>query len=284
MFRSLTIAILGLAFACMPSHAAIVGKDDRAVRTAADDASFDFNLESAQGRIYCLPVSATAPPSIPSLSYLQQHFTQANAALVFDDETIIVSRHVFVEIDGTKGVDPNECYFEHIATGQLISIVQVAMAPYKRPVNSTSNDRTAYWSGDYALARLAQPVAGGVAIPRGDVRPAQLGQGTKVKVISNLAINPSAAMANNPYALTIAHCVVRGVFEGALASSDCSAGPGSSGAQVYSENAPRSFDGLVFGGNDAAPPGSGYKLGVLDTGIVMFTSLIFTLYDQLPRP
>ena len=263
---------------------ALVTAETRVRRNELNTSDFtQFSLESIQGRLWCLAEGKPARLNeFPSKQILRKNYLVQNATLAFDQKTLIVSRHMFLDEFGKASTGPENCFYEHISTGKIYRASKnISYLPV------TSDSGVDYVDGDAALIRLKEPVANGTPLT---VKNMHLGDSlpnrTPLTVVSNVAMN---APGGNIEGLTIANCSQRramlkyGTVTRAV-KTDCNTGKGSSGGQVYilEDGMPKLY-GLIATATVKAPEGSGYDDERLSTNIVRLDKEILALYARLPN-
>ncbi|MBX3020885.1 MAG: hypothetical protein KF799_04350 [Bdellovibrionales bacterium] len=253
---------------------AIIGKDDRKGRNS--DAS---NLEKAQGRAYC--VKKPFPKGIvPTLAQIDSvGAVVSNAVVAFEDDMIIVNRHKFIKPDGGSKAKLQNCYFEHIASGEIIPLVD---AEYTKQLPGKANSE----HQDYAIVRLKTKPKGAHAIPEDMIIVDNEDDLSKpVTIISNYATNLS-----NRNSLTMTTCKRYGRYglttgtASSIMATDCDTGDGSSGAQAYIEvnGRPKLF-GIISGDIKSIPEGGSFDPNKLSTAISTFDNTLFESYQRLKQ-
>ncbi|NJM09533.1 MAG: hypothetical protein HC883_01135, partial [Bdellovibrionaceae bacterium] len=132
--------------------------------------------------------------------------------MLFDEDIALVNRHLFVSKDGSRKAKVNNCYFEHVQSGEIIPVVDVEFRPY-RPDGVISS----FFDEDFALVRLAWKPSRGHAIPADLIEVDGIREsGEKLLIFSNYAGN----LKSTPEALTMTTCFTYGRFN--LKSGDLS--------------------------------------------------------------
>lgn len=264
---------------------ALVTKENRKVRNQQNTSQLSgLDLESVQGRFWCLQKGpAPKPNEIPSKAQLKKNYTVENATVVFDSGTVLTSRHSLLNEDGTPCVHPQNCFFEHIKSGQLFRATDQG----KKYLPLSAGDDPS--EDDVAILRLERAIPGVTPIKETDMlinSPKE--NGTAFTVVSNYARN---APGGNREALTITNCsqmnntATPNRVLSKIIQTDCNTGRGSSAAQVYVDDngSPKLF--AIATGEIVKPhvrEGTGYKLNTLSTLLVRFDSSLTDLYQSLP--
>lgn len=273
--RALLMTLILLASFC--ASAAVINSDDRRIR---DTVGAEFEpFEAAQGRLWCATY-AKIPRKTPTKSlFVGGGFGSENATLFLDKDLILVNRHAFMGPAAIANKQLNNCWFEHIQTGQIIPLTK--KVAYLAPTGDSFVEGSIR---DIAIARLKHEVSGGAPIEFKDLAinvPPDAGR--PMFVLSNYAADFEPRTA-----LTITTCQVRTLlsFHGQpifTVATDCDSGSGSSGAQAYihTPDGQLKLYGLITGEIKNSKNGSDYDPRNLSTLIVTFESYIMDLYHQV---
>jgi hypothetical protein len=255
------------------------------------------NLESAQGRLWCV-VGQPVPPAneVPNIDNFKHkyHLSSENAVLVFDSGTILVARHELSPNPQLGGETPNvkNCYFEHLQSGDLYRLVK---AKYKRRVIDKDVKFLNEVGGDLALAKLEKPVPGVTAVQQEDMNLDETApESPELSVISNITSrkNPVTQKIERDETPTIDHCnrieadncgaeTLQNVYQ-----TDCNTSKGSSNSEVWSED-PKTRSpklvGIISGGYTPKSmiDSTGYQSCVLSTVFVHLGPTLLELRDEL---
>lgn len=263
--------------------AAVIGLDERTERAHRN---LPVHIEAAQGRICCHhrgPTPAKNQP--PSKDHLRKNYAVANTFLAFEDDMAIVNRHTLVNARGKPWQKLENCFFEHIQSGELIPLVDSAFPPLEPGSNVEGTDQLSLKGrkNDMAVVRLSRKPTGGMAIREKDMHFGGLTDPSqRLKVISNYAKNRS-----NRESLTMTTCNPMGQYaaEGVpinVHPTDCDTGEGSSGAQVYIESpSGLKLTGIVTGERKDVPEGGQHDPKKLTTAIVTFNENLLESYRTL---
>lgn len=256
---------------------ALIESDNRALRNSGD---ISDEIEKSQGRIFCLN-KKYLKKGVPSKQYMNSHGRSiANATLAFQADMAIVSRHLFINEDGSNKIGARNCYLEHISSGAIVKIDDVEFPDYDPKKPETFNDQ------DFAVVKLSQAPLGGGFI-RGDniiidkdpelLRP--------IKVVSNYATNNSQGRGNEALTMTDCQRILQYSFSTGQPSNmygtDCDTGDGSSGAQAYLkvEDKLKMF-GIVSGDIKDLKDGGKFDPNALTTIVSGFDN---TLFDSVKK-
>lgn len=220
-------------------RAAIIGEDNRQPRTPSD---FGANVEAAQGRLWCHKRGPKPSGDRIAKSELStKRYEVSNATLAFEDGIAIVSRHSFVDEYGKMDTEFNDCFVEHIKSGEMIRIQDGVFPPMK-----TGN--TSFQYQDFAVVRLSSAPSGGIPIKQEDMAISSgITPNDRLKVVSNYATNNKNGKRDM---LTMTTCKSYGRYKMngvrvPVHGTDCDTGAGSSGAQVYVDRDGPKFAGIV---------------------------------------
>ncbi|MBX3020886.1 MAG: hypothetical protein KF799_04355 [Bdellovibrionales bacterium] len=258
---------------------AIIGEDNREIRKPGSSSG---DIEKAQGRVYCIDKPSNKKNTLPQISkadILKQKPIVANATIALENDVIILNRHIFIESDGRTIAKFENCYFEHIFSGQIIPLVDAEFPPLLASKHPRDRGHR-----DFAVARLKTKPKDSSAIPK-DMIVIDGGPdfSAPIKVISNYAMN-----TKNRESLTMTTCKRYGIYDlssGAQSTNigtDCDTGGGSSGAQAYIEvgGEPKLF-GIVSGELKKVPERGSFDPQKLSTSITMFDESLFESYQRL---
>lgn len=245
-------------------------------------------LEDTQGRIWCFSKSKLPPTNSPTESYAKKNwYSIANASLAFEGNIVLLNKHAFFDDHDKIETPPENCFFEHLATGEFIRGTKDLAYPFvretleHRDLNRTEND-VALWRIERAPSKPDLTVLREKDLLI-DWEPPYY---TPLIVVSNYAENAP----KDKFDKTVTNCFARHPMvdkHGFLAyefKSDCNTGKGSSGSLVFTDDGgPRKLVGMVRGESTRKKPGSGYDVDKLQTSIVRFQKNILDLYDQLKK-
>lgn len=266
-------------------QATLVTKDDRVKRTPYSLG----RLEESQGRIWCFQPKKLPPTNSPSASYvLKNWYSVANASLILENDIVLLNRHAFTDENAKFDVKPENCFFEHLATGEFIRGTKKLVYPFvrdnldRRDVNRTEND-VALWRLEHGPSKSDLRI-----LVKDDVL---LEHDPKyyepLTVVSNYAEN---LPPNQKLDSTITYCqAMHGISDkhGLTAyefKTDCNTGHGSSGSLVFTEvMGSRKLIGIIRGETTKTKPGSGYDVDKLHTSVLRFQQNFFDLYDELKK-
>ena len=161
--------------------AALVTKENREIRTKENTQEFadaGIDLEGIQGRFWCLKKNRPPirPNETPAKARFFKDYRWGNATVVFNDDVVLLNRHMFTDENGQTKSGSENCFFEHIASGSIIRASKnVEFPPHVWHDGKIENK--AY--DDTAVVKLAKFVP--------NVRPLQ---------IKDMAINVSTESAD----------------------------------------------------------------------------------------
>lgn len=168
---------------------ALVTKENRNPRKKADSKAFtSFSLESVQGRFWC-QVLGNPPPEgyLPTKSELTNNYNVENATVAFEDNVILLNRHMFLDPNGQTKAKPENCFFEHISSGKLY---RASPNVANKPLNYQDGKVVDVREDDIALVRLSKRIPGVSPIQAKDmVIDSPHPNGTPLTVVSNYAQN-----------------------------------------------------------------------------------------------
>ncbi|MBX3023097.1 MAG: hypothetical protein KF799_15585 [Bdellovibrionales bacterium] len=257
---------------------AIIGDDDRQTREPGMVAN---NIENAQGRAYCLnkPLSSKAGDIPSKEDILKERPFIANATIAFEGDMVIVNRHMFLKDDGSRFAKIENCFFEHIASGQMVPMIDV-----EYPKMLAGKDPHDSGHRDVAIARLKFKPKNAAAVTK-DMMTIDTNEdfSQPIKVISNYATN-----TKNRNSLTMTTCKRYGVYNlssgqpSTKVGTDCDTGDGSSGAQAYIEvqGQPKLF-GIVSGHIVRKSEKGSFDAHKLSTVVTTFDESLFESYERL---
>lgn len=257
---------------------ALIGPDDRELRNASNT---PMNIEAAQIRFYC-PVKPLRIKGPPTRAMLIDSSVIGNGTLAFDDDIAIVPRHTFVDRNGQQTIKPQECYVEHIATGEIVRVSDGEWPPYQAGIDSG-----AYRDRDFAVLKLGRKVRANSHINKDQIHiDFSRSLAAKIQIVSNFAEMKHGK--HDDLALTITNCQRYGFYrfqsraESNAAATDCDTGGGSSGSGAYLsvESRPKLI-GLVSGEITKSPAGGEFNAANLSTIISQFDQSLFDAYDRL---
>jgi hypothetical protein len=253
--------------------------------------------ESIQGRVWCVTENESARfKGIPSKSELKAAKARSgnvgNATLHFEDDVVVVNRHLFVEMDGAPKFKPENCFFEHIVSEEIIAGTKyVSYLPYS-PHSNGQPDYVGYYSTDVAVWRLSKkPDASVKLIDRTRYVMDEKKEIKTLSVAANYADNfrPRGSRSIQKESLTISSCEsIENVYQygrpTTIVYTNCNTGLGTSGALVYSsEGGTRKPVGIVVSHHNDRGPGTGYVKNEQDTLVMRFDSRLLELYRNLPQ-
>lgn len=271
---------------------ALVTPENRVARTA--DSLGDHEL--AQGRAWCLNKQDRAKlSSLKGGTSKLNKFIKAKAhsisisTLVFESDIVLVNRHIFVKKNGEPAFSPENCFFEHVASEEMIPFT--AKAKYLPYNGAKVENDTSYHDFDLALVRLSRPPSDTnktKAIPEKDILiEKKIMTGTPLIVASNYAHN---APRGEREMLTIANCMAMERIKSSSGgpsvqmNTNCNTGDGSSGSNIFvEEEGKKMFYGIVVSDLEHNKPGSGYDTNRLSTQVTRFTTEFKNLYDDLRK-
>ena len=251
-------------------------------------------LESSQGRVWCF-TKKNVPTQFSNRNKLRNTFTfLCNGNLIIDKDVVVLNRHNFVKMDGHKtNVRPEDCFFEHVASGEFIRFKKVQYEPYEYVPSDNYLD---YYLKDFALAQLerepSKAPATPIAVEDMEMSEQLYTRSTPLTVISNYAQNykqNSKSPLDARETPTTTSCMARLqiVSNGAglpthVYFTDCNTGLGSSGSLVLAEmNGKKKPVGIIVGEKHLKKPGSGFDPASLITIVTQFDTFIMDLYKEL---
>lgn len=106
------------------ASATLVTEETRRPRVAADEQVFlPIRLEAIQGRFWCkIGGRAPASESVPTKFELTRDYSVENGTVAFENDIILLSRHMFLRKDGAPLALPENCFFEHIQSRKLYRV------------------------------------------------------------------------------------------------------------------------------------------------------------------
>lgn len=257
---------------------ALIGPDDRQVRNGVNT---PMDIESAQIRFFC-PTKALRTKGLPTRAMLIASSFTFNGTMAFDGETAIVPRHAFIQRDGKQIAKPQNCYVEHLATGEIIKASDGEWPAYQAGV-----DLGAYHDRDFAVVRLGRKLRTNSHLSKDDIHiDFSRNLASNIQIVSNFGRIPEGK--HEEQALTITNCKRYGFYrfesraESNAAATDCDTGQGSSGSGAYMsfESRPKLI-GLVSGEITKSAPGGNFNAANLSTIVAHFDRSLFEAYDRL---
>lgn len=216
----------------------VFDEDGRRIR----DRTKDPELERAQGRVHCLDMPLKRNKNAGSLTNREKDLIRRNGGatswLAISNDVIVLSRHVLIDSDAkSPKVDPRNCYFEHIDSGEMIKFADVEIAATKLSQTNSEKLNTILWfEGDYAMARLTKSPTGGAGIPRNRIVVRRdLSVLEEIRVIANHANNNASGNEDElteVYCRSERHLARQKGVPSSLYIVTCAGGPGSSGSAV----------------------------------------------------